>query len=154
MRLKQIISYNLKTAIPAVGILGASILSSCEKETPVRPAVTVEVPMYNEGSSIRNEDSKKALWDVLTAVRNYADQEYIDTVYMNADLGAWASHTRGDVIHDLREQILEPAISYSPKIKARGNFSFWPGAASEVPEDSLWIVQQGWTIIPYNPYQR
>lgn len=41
---------------------------------------------------------------------------------------------------------LKPAMEYSKKTRAKGTFYFKAGEPSKVPEDSLWIVQQGWKI--------
>ena len=56
------------------------------------------------------------------------------------------------VINKLKENTLEPVMNFSKKMRAKGTFYFDAGEPSKVPEDSLWIVQQGWEI--KNQYQR
>ncbi|MBO4626026.1 MAG: hypothetical protein J5679_01980 [Alphaproteobacteria bacterium] len=41
---------------------------------------------------------------------------------------------------------LQQQVELSPKIHGRGDFDFKLGEASKVPQDSIWITQQGWTI--------
>lgn len=55
-------------------------------------------------------------------------------------------------IHNTKNNILEPVMNFSKKMRAKGTFYFKAGEPSKVPEDSLWIVQQGWEI--KNQYQR
>lgn len=55
-------------------------------------------------------------------------------------------------IQNTRKHILEPIMTFSEKMRAKGTFYFKAGEPSKVPEDSLWIVQQGWKIL--NSYER
>jgi len=59
--------------------------------------------------------------------------------------GHWNHYTAED-INDLRQSLLQYNIEYSPKMHGRGDFDFKPGEASKNIYDSLWYVQQGWTI--------
>ena len=50
---------------------------------------------------------------------------------------------------------LQEWIDASPKARGQGDFNFALGEASKVPEDSLRIVRNGWTINAYrqDPWQ-
>ena len=61
-------------------------------------------------------------------------------------------NTSAFLINKLKENTLEPVMNFSKKMRAKGTFYFKAGEPSKVPEDSLWIVQQGWQI--KNQYQR
>ena len=52
----------------------------------------------------------------------------------------------------MTKNVLKPAMEYSKKTRAKGTFYFRAGEPSKVPEDSLWLVQQGWQV--KNQYQR
>lgn len=52
-------------------------------------------------------------------------------------------------IQAMRKTVLEPIMTFSEKMRAKGTFYFKAGEPSKVPEDSLWIVQQGWKIHSY-----
>ena len=75
---------------------------------------------------------------------NYANDKTIKTIFL-VPIGHWNA-SRAHNITYCRNNFLEPRIRISPKIRGRGDFDFKLGEASKVPDDSLWFVQQGWTI--------
>ena len=72
------------------------------------------------------------------------DDPTIDTMYLIPDAD-WG-YVMAYLITAYREQLFQPALEASPKVRAKGDFNFKLGEASKVPADSLWYVQQGWTI--------
>ena len=48
-----------------------------------------------------------------------------------------------NILMDLRPG-LQSALDYSPKIRGKGDVQFYPG--SLLQSDSLWLVQNGWTV--------
>ncbi len=135
MQFKKTVPYKLKRIIPMLGIAGASLfMGGCEKEKPLH---YVELYFTSENAEIFETN----------AIQEALDQPDVDTVYLVATGGwgnMWASNIKRFV-----ELGLRPAINLSPKVRGKGDFDFFPGQPSRVPEDSLWITQQGWTINKY-----
>lgn len=77
-------------------------------------------------------------------VKYYVEQPDVKVIYIRPT-GEWRYHS-SQQITSLRKNMLEPLLNYSSKIRGKGNFNYYPGRASNVPEDSLWLVQNGWTI--------
>lgn len=147
MQFKKILLYKLKSILPILGVAGVGVVSSCEKVGPTErpedkiPTTSVNIEMY--GSGVRNPVDYYAPI-IVPMVRAYAKQEYIDSVYITAT-GQWG-HCAIEDITNLRLKVLEPAINGSEKVHGRGNFEFYPGLASKVPDDSTWFVKHGWTL--------
>lgn len=126
-----------------LGIAGASLfMGGCEKDEPITPTRDVELMFVKEDFNIFESG----------VIRDLAEQPDIRTVYLVPD-GSWIVYGQVSV-HDLVNDYLRPAINISPKVRGKGDFNFWPGAASLVPQDSLWITQQGWTINSHLQNQR
>ncbi|MCH5335236.1 MAG: hypothetical protein J1D86_05480 [Alistipes sp.] len=109
---------------------------SCEKGEPV-PTKDIEV-VFNQ------RDFSPIKLDAILEILNSKKAAEIRTVYLVAD-GNWSAQGSAE-LNWLRCTYLEPAINLSPKVKGKGDFNYAVGQASKVPEDSLWIVQHGWTI--------
>ena len=62
--------------------------------------------------------------------------------------GPWYTYV-ASTITGVRHNVFERMFEYSPKFRGKGDFDFYPGAASQVPADSLWYVSKGWTINKY-----
>ena len=136
-----------------LGIAGASLfMGGCEKDELLR-----DVELHF------NRDDFSAIWyrdeagngQVSELAKKYADDPTIGKIYLIPD-GDWSTYVASS-INGVRKTRLELLFNYSPKFEGRGDFSFYPGAASEVPQDSLWFVSKGWTINKYRPlsdYQR
>ncbi len=135
MQFKKTIPYKLKRIIPMLGIAGASLfMGGCEKEEPLR-----DVELYFSDSNFEIFDTN--------AIQEAIDQPDVRTVYLVAT-GGWETMWKNN-IKIFVESTLRPSINMSPKVRGKGDFNFRPGQASLVPEDSLWITQQGWTINKY-----
>ena len=152
MKLKKTIPYKLKRIIPMLGIAGASLfMGGCEKEEPLRD---VELHFSPDNySEISYEDHGE--YGISELSKAYVNEPPVGTIYLVPD-GDWAT-CKTDIINEVRRRYLEPLFDYSPKFKGKGDFNFHPGAASEVPQDSLWFVSKGFTINKYRPlsdYQR
>ncbi len=145
MKFKRVVPYNLKKMLPILGIAGIGAVSSCEKVEPIEmPKTSVEFEI--RGGTNSNLVAETCEWNynrMVPEIFTYADQEYIDTVYL-VPISVWSYNS--EAIHYIRKNFLEQFINYSPKIRGKGDFPFRTGEASKVPEDSLWFVQNGWTI--------
>lgn len=119
-----------------LGIAGASLfLGGCEKNEPQR-----DVELYFRSGGYEIFDNPKIIQDLI-------DQPDVRTIYL-VPTGGWDGLWSNNISR-LIKTTLRPAIDMSPKIRGKGDFDFHLGQASEVPEDSLWITQQGWTINKY-----
>ena len=118
-------------------IAGMPLLTStsCEKKEPI-PTRDVE---YTFDSNSADERLLN-----LQPLRDLANDKTIRYIYL-VPTGYW-NNMKDKNITIFRQNALQPAIEISPKIKGKGDFDFHLGSASKVPADSLWYVQQGWTI--------
>ncbi len=129
MQFKQVVPYKLKRLIPMLGIAGASLfLGGCEKNEPQRD---VNLFFYSD-----------KLVDT-SLIQEIASQPDVRTIYLIPQ-GDWFTCYANNI--RILTTNLKPMINASPKTRGQGDFNFFPGEASKVPEDSLWIAQQGWTI--------
>lgn len=135
MKFKQIIPYKIRRALSMAAIAGAPLLptASCNKIEPEQHDVEIE---FND------IDVEKIL--TFETLQNYANDKTIKTIYLVP-----TKHWNGLAAHNItyfRNKFLQPRLNISSKIRGRGDFDFALGEASKVPNDSLWFVQQGWTI--------
>ena len=153
MQFKKTIPYKLKRIIPMLGIAGASLfMGGCEKEEPLRD---VELHFNRDDVSTIWYKDENGNGQISQIAKEYANDPTIGTIYLIPD-GEWNTYV-ASTIKDMRQTLLEPMFNYSPKFKGKGDLDFYPGAASEVPQDSLWFVSKGFTINKYRPlsdYQR
>ena len=68
----------------------------------------------------------------------------IRTIYLHP-LGTWDDLAISN-IKFMHIKFLKPIMDKSPKLRGRGNFNFLPGEASKSQTDSLWYIENGWTI--------
>ena len=106
----------------------------------VQPEQEIELTFSSEGNEGYDNVRIENLTKVLNSVEGQNVKIYLVPEYR------WDDFSNPKGITNLRKNILEPAINLSPKIWGRGDFNFRPGLASQVPADSLWYVQHGWTI--------
>ena len=180
MRLTKKVPYKLKTLIPALGFVGASIFSACDRNEPV----IVDPDIKNPKDSTEQIDTTKT--DTTPEIEyrdvyiNYSRDDGSNDSLVTYD-GFGEMHIsptliRYDTMPDVRyiyiyvspddysfmvcsalriktmcKDFLKPAMEYSKKTRAKGTFYFRAGEPSKVPEDSLWLVQQGWAV--KNQYQ-
>lgn len=133
MKILQKIPYKLKTALPALALAGASLMSSsCDnEEKDLRHDVELEwfQEYYDE---VRPSNIEQILED--PTVRN---------VYLKYINKGRVFHPYG--IHPALIPYLDELLSIDPKrVFGRGNFQ-WPAGACQ-PADSLWLVSKGWTV--------
>ena len=136
MNYKKIIPYKLRLGLSIVAIACATLLpTSCSREGKEEEPHDVVV----EFDDIRlNEQLNKE------KLQELANDKSVKTIYLTPieHWDGWAVNG----INALRKGLLQPTMEISPKMRGRGDFDFKLGAASKVPDDSLWFVQQGWTI--------
>ena len=153
MKFTKTIPYKLKRIIPMLGIAGASLfMGGCEKEKPLRD---VELHFNSADVSTIWYKDENGNGQMSQIAKEYANDPTVGTIYLVPD-GEWGTYVAIS-ISDMRQTFLEPMFNYSPKFKGKGDFNFYPGAASKVPQDSLWFVSKGFTINKYRPlsdYQR
>lgn len=147
MRFLKKIPYKLKTALPALALAGGAMMTaSCEKEEPdLGPTTDVEYKFSSAdiGFLFTNIEHTK----VNPTLEYYINHPDIRTIYLTPAINdsKWYS-IRSYEISIFKRYYMEPIINYSPKIRGRGDFTFNPGEASKIPNDSLWFIQNGWTI--------
>lgn len=119
-----------------VTIAGATLMpASCTKvEKEEEPH---DVVIEFDESNLNEQLNKEKLQEL-------ANDKSVKNIYLTPikHWDGWAAHN----IVALRKGLLQPTIEISPKMRGQGDFDFKLGAASKVPDDSLWFVQQGWTI--------
>lgn len=117
-----------------VAIMVPFLLESCNKDES-EPARDIELVFTRYSSD-----------DLLNieVLQHLIDDPSVRNIYLIPD-GRWDGCNARN-IKQMRQRFFQPRIEMSSKIQGRGNFTFEVGEASKVPEDSLWYVQQGWTI--------
>ena len=80
----------------------------------------------------------------IETVREYANCDTIANIYLDPSREDWSKCVYYNIISCRNG--LQEYLDISSKIHGRGNFNFTPGEASKIPTDSLWFVQNGWTI--------
>ena len=152
MKIANKIPYRIKRILPILGMAGATLFTSCERDDPVTPQEPI-VPTTDIELTFEYNDLQNIHLDTLV---KYAIRPDVRAIYM-VPTGPW-SHYGYQNITGFRRLQLEHRLNMSPKIRGRGNFDFMLGEASKTPKDSLWYVENGWTInahlIPKNQYQR
>lgn len=133
MQLKKIVPYKIKRLIPMLGLAGATLAApSCEKEPiPTRD----EFLVFDQDNALTVEQIQQA-----------AAPSDVHTVYL-VPRGNWTNYRSNNI--SLLSKRLQTWIDASPKARGQGDFEFFVGEAAAVPEDSLRMVKNGWTINAY-----
>ena len=133
MQFKKIVPYKIKRLIPMLGLAGATLAApSCEKEPiPTRD----EFLVFDQYNFLTVEQIQQA-----------AAPSDVKTVYL-VPRGDWFNYQSQNI--SLLSKQLQSWIDASPKARGQGDFEFFVGEAAAVPEDSLRIVRNGWTINAY-----
>ena len=146
MKLKKIFPYNIKKALPVLGLAGASFfMGGCDKND--EPVLQREEELRfskDDFSAISYIDENKQ-HHVSDIAKDYAKDDNIKKVYLVAE-GNWFLCAD---LPGLRKLILEPVFNLSPKFVGKGDFNFKSGLPSITPEDSIWLVQKGFTVNKY-----
>ena len=130
-RMKRIVT--LIAVVPIAFVL----LLSCKRENQ-DPEPTQDVEIKFDIGDFGEKLDKKY-------VQEYVQDKTIRYVYL-VPTDHWTGWTAG-IISALRKAGLQPCVELNPqKVRGRGDFDIKLGEASKVPEDSLWYVQNGWTI--------
>lgn len=168
--MKKTFSKQLKLLF-ALGFVGASIFSACDRNEPVITDPDIKNPKDSteQTDTTKYRDislfysSKDNSLDSFLITDSYGNRYISPTlirydsmpdvryIYMTVGDDSFLN-TSAFLINKLKENTLEPVMNFSKKMRAKGTFYFDAGEPSKVPEDSLWIVQQGWEI--KNQYQR
>ncbi|MDE5609299.1 MAG: hypothetical protein K2I66_02810 [Bacteroidales bacterium] len=127
-----------KRAVPALALAGLA-MTACDKE-PVEKAPVYRAPYEKElRFSNTNADSIE-----MPIVQKFARDTACKHIYLTVTNDNNFTHLDADYINALRN-VLDERIQLAPnKTSGRGNFYFRRGVAR--PADSIWFVQNGWTI--------
>lgn len=146
MQFKKTIPYKLKRLVPMLGLAGATLFTACEKDEPIGPKHDVVLNFYY------------AYYDEIKAnnVQKVLNEPSINNIYLNSKYIYGRTFDRSDMteipISRLRS-FLEESINLAPdRVFGSGNLVFMPGAASKT--DSLWFVNNGWTVNKPIPEQK
>ncbi len=154
MKIKKILPYNIKNKvkniIPALCVAGSAMLPACDKDNsmenpPVLSDVVELTISYNNLENVAIEDPIYNIYYISPILKETVARKEINIVYIVPDK-SWIKVLLPQYLGVLRSQVLEPALEYSHKVRAKGDFNFYPGVGYTNKKDSLWFVQQGWTI--------
>ena len=148
MRFLKKVPYKLKTALPALALAGGAMMASCEKEEPeipVTPTIDVEVRFSLTDAQSLFLDQYNMNRKPSELIKYYINNPEIRNIYIIPEKNTWSVCNASNIIA-IKQNALIPILSFSPKIRGKGDFNFQPGEASKVPTDSLWFIQNGWTI--------
>ena len=133
----------------------AAAFAACDKENEpvINPphnnehdttTVIQPEPHYNVELFFNIDDAKQIDLDT---IKKYDANTRVDTIFMIPDDGAGpgggVSGYSTTNITKLRD-FLQQRIDVSPKVRGKGDL--WFGVGRALPADSLWFVQQGWTV--------
>ena len=141
MKFNQTVKYNLKRVLPILGIAGATLLPACRehRNEPEPQKHSVDLKWFQGYyEEITPENIQKNL-----------DDPTVDTIYLALVNGGDFTNLYKENVEFMRENSLGPRIEMGKgRVRGKGNFVFYPGVA--LPADSLWLVQQGWTVNQQN----
>lgn len=139
--LNKVIPFKMRRGLAALGVAGA-MAGACKKAEPeTNPTLVINI----EFSPYTIE---KLIPSTVRDTLNKYGEKNIKHIYL-IPTGYWNGLSPIS-ISNARKHMLEPAINLAPqKISGRGEFTFAAGNASQVPQDSLWYVKNGWTITPF-----
>lgn len=127
-----------------LGMAAATIFCGCRKHEPVEPD-TIVIPPNGDIELVFNQNNAAPI--SVEAVRSILDSKEattIRTIYLVPEEGTW-DNCGTSTIKGIRKYC-EPVFALSPKVRGKGDFDFACGRAASIPDDSLWFIQQGWTI--------
>ena len=145
MKLYEKIFYSIKHLIPMIGLAGSTVLpASCAKHDVITeiPPFEPSIEKHDVEIEFTNANSTRML--VLDSLQKYVDDQSVGTIYL-VPVASWNGYDAKGICN-LRKNLLQPCIDMSTKMRGVGDFNFELGAASLVPDDSIWYVQNGWTI--------
>ena len=130
----RVIPYRVKAIL--LPVLGVGLMATAcgRDEEPInKHSVDVTFDKYSKTDA------------VVAEVKSKVNQPDVDIVYL-VPTGDWGN-ILSTAISGLRNGALKQCLDIAPgRVCGRGDFNFYPGEASLVPQDSLWYIQNGWTI--------
>ena len=126
--------YSLKAIVPMTMLAGATMLGNGCK--PIEP----ELPRTNKELVFTDADFDQISNDT---IQKYLNMSHIDTVFLVPYGSFYLTGHDGPALY---RKALEPKINLSPRVRGRGDMSFIPGQPTANPTDSLWFVNNGWTV--------
>ena len=139
MKILQKLPYKLKTALPILAFVGASIVPAACKD---------DDDHYDKTDSKHDVELLwTARWTDETKVANiqkHLDDPNVNNIYLRfVPVEMYVGYDES-ALHRLR-QSMEWRIALDPKrVYGRGNLVFSLGHCAK--EDSLWFVKHGWTV--------
>ncbi len=139
---------NLFKALLLALIGGTIAFTACSPtNTPISNDKPIEEPHHNEELFFNDMDIK---YIDLDTIRKYAISIYVDTIFMIPNdingVGGAVSGKETKGITRFRD-FMQKRFDVSRKVRGKGDLVFEQGAA--LPADSLWFVEQGWTVNEY-----
>lgn len=125
----------------------AAAFAACDKTDEPKPDTPADEP---RDTVIKHSVDLKWFWNYEEEItpeniQKNLDDPTVDTVYLALVNGGDFRHAYENNIKFMRENFLGPRIEMGKgRVRGKGNFVFYPGRVA--PADSLWLVQQGWTI--------
>jgi hypothetical protein len=133
---EKIIPCKLKMLSIGAGLAAGTLFGSCQKNEDTPPIQQHDTEIYYVQG--RHQDIAPEV------IKNHTDSSEVRHLYIVPVIpnsGSWTYDT--DAITTLINKLLKPAMAVSSKVKGKGPFYF---ENPVLPADSLWLVQQGWTV--------
>lgn len=123
---------------------GAIAFTACSPTNEPTPNdKPIEEPHYNVELFFNNQD---VIHIELDTIREYAENQLVDSIYMipkdENGIGAYEGYGP-NALHNVR-LFLEERVNVSRKVRGKGEFILSRECVFEA--DSLWFIEQGWTI--------
>lgn len=147
---KKNIFYKIKHIVPTIGMAGLTVAACCKpdiREDIIPQKQETEIPTEPiDSTKLHDVELMFRRTDITTmfsldTLQKYIDDKTVKTIYM-IPTHHWYS-LGANYISNMRKY-LQTRMELSTKLRGRGDFDFRPGAIFS--NDSLWFVQQGWTI--------
>ena len=127
---------------------GSSEQTEQIEETPTKPA------KINKELYFCEEDFSQVSFDTLNkylAILNEDGSFVFDTIFMIPQGTFFAPEDYNTYLYFrlARDNLLEKRIDLSPRIRGKGDFITNLGYPSASKDDSLWMVENGWTVNKY-----
>ena len=136
----------------------AAAFAACDKEN--EPVIN---PPHNDGHDTTTVIQPEPHYNVelffnnknidqihLDTIKKHDANTRVDTIFMIPDdLAGPGGGLSGQSTNNITiwRNLLQQRIGTSPKVRGKGDLVFMRGAP--LPADSLWFVQQGWTVNQY-----
>lgn len=162
----------LKTLIPALGLAGASMFCACggnepvvDDQNPITPTDSVtptDTIQYRDIELFYSayDDSykqfltyKNNVYYISPELMHYDSMPDVRYIYMVVGDESFGNYIDIQIKY-IVQQVLKPVMGFSDKMRGKGTFYFHPEGIHPIPEDSLWITKQGWTIKSIYDYER